>query len=210
MLETLGTFIIHLISTLGYGGIFLLMTLESALIPIPSEVTMPFSGSLIVLGVFRFWPVVLIGTLGNLVGSLLAYWLGAWGQDTFVRKLIKKYGKYLLISEHEYDTSERWFRTHGELIVLASRVLPILRTFISLPAGIAKMHLAKFIIYTTVGSLIWSYVLTSIGVVLGNNWSTLQVYFHKFDLVIVILGVIACAWYIRRKWKQLHHHNPND
>lgn len=205
MLELIGSTIIRFIDTLGYFGVFLLMTLESALIPIPSEITMPFSGSLVVLGTFNFWIVVLVGTIGNLVGSLLAYWLGWWGGETVVRTVIVKYGKYFLISEHEYDQSERWFRKHGEIIVFVSRILPILRTFISLPAGVAKMKLVKFIIYTTIGSLIWAYFLTSIGVVLGNNWESLQVYFHKFDLVIVAAGIIAVIWYIRHKWKRFHH-----
>jgi len=178
------------------------MTLESALIPIPSEVTMPFSGSLVALGTFNFWLVVLFGTLGNLFGSLLAYWLGWWGEAAVVRSLITKYGKYLLISEHEYDTSERWFASHGELIVLASRVLPVLRTFISLPAGVAKMNLKKFIAYTVIGCFVWSIVLTQIGVMLGKNWPTLQVYFHKFDAVIVVVCVAVVAWYV---WHKLKH-----
>lgn len=205
MLEIIGSTIIRFIQTAGYFGIFLLMTLESALIPIPSEITMPFSGSLVVLGTFNFWIVVLVGTIGNLVGSLLAYWLGWWGGETVVRTVIVKYGKYLLISEHEYDQSERWFRKHGEIIVFVSRILPILRTFISLPAGVAKMKLVKFIAYTTIGSLIWAYFLTTIGVVLGNNWESLQVYFHKFDLVIVAAGIIFVAWYIHHKWKRFKH-----
>ncbi len=182
------------------------MTLESALIPIPSEVTMPFSGSLAAAGKFNFWLIVAAGTLGNLVGSMLAYFLGAWGQEAVVRKVIIKYGKYFLISEHEYDHSERWFRKHGEIIVFVSRVLPIVRTFISLPAGVAKMNLTKFIIYTTVGSLIWSYLLTNIGIMLGNNWQSLEVYFRKFDLVIVALLLGAIFFYVRRKLK--HFRRP--
>lgn len=203
MVEVLGGYIIHLISTLGYAGIFVLMTLESALIPIPSEVTMPFSGSLVALGQFNFWLVVIVGTLGNLFGSLLAYWLGWWGEDAVVRQVITKYGKYVLISEHEYDHAERWFRNHGELVVFLSRVLPVLRTFISLPAGVSRMKLHKFITYTVVGCFIWSVVLTEIGVVLGSHWNTLGVYFHKFDLVIVIACVLVVAWYVWRKLKHL-------
>lgn len=179
------------------------MTLESALIPIPSEVTMPFSGSLIAMGRFNFWLVVLTGTLGNLVGSLLAYWLGAWGQEAVVRKVIMKYGKYFLVSEHEYDQSERWFRRHGEPIVFFSRILPVLRTFISLPAGIAKMNLTKFCIYTTVGSFLWSVLLTYIGVILGHNWQSLEAYFRKFDIVIVILGMATVVWYVKGKIKRI-------
>ena len=201
MVELVGSWIIHLIATLGYFGVFFLMTLESALIPIPSEITMPFSGSLVATGIFNFWLVVLIGTLGNLTGSLLSYWLGWWGQETVVRKLIVKYGKYFLISEHEYDHSERWFRNHGELIVLASRVLPVLRTFISLPAGVAKMNRTKFISYTVVGCFVWSLVLTQVGVVLGQHWNTIGVYFHKFDIVIVVGCVVVVAWYVYKKLK---------
>jgi len=206
MVELIGSWIIHLIATLGYFGVFFLMTLESALIPIPSEVTMPFSGSLVASGIFNFWLVVLVGTLGNLTGSLLAYWLGWWGQETVVRKLIVKYGKYILISEHEYDQSERWFRNHGELIVLASRVLPVLRTFISLPAGVARMNKTKFISYTVVGCFVWSLVLTQLGVVLGQHWNTIGVYFHKFDIVIVVLVLLAVVLYVVRKLK--HFRKP--
>jgi membrane protein DedA with SNARE-associated domain len=203
MIELIGSWIIHFISSLGYVGVFILMTLESACIPIPSEVTMPFSGSLIASGRFDLWILVMVGTIGNLTGSLLAYWLGAWGQETVVRKVIVKYGKYLLISEHEYDRSERWFRNHGEFVVFGSRVLPIVRTFISLPAGVAKMNLTKFIVYTTVGSLIWTFVLTNIGVMLGANWPSLEGYFRKFDVVIAVACVALVAWYISRKVKHI-------
>ncbi len=204
MLEIIGAYIVHFISATGYFGIFILMTLESALVPIPSEVTMPFSGSLVNLGQFNFWFVVLAGTLGNLVGSLLAYFLGAWGQEAVVRKVIIKYGKYLLISEHEYDTGERWFRNHGQAIVFISRVMPIIRTYISLPAGVAKMKLTNFVILTTAGSFIWSFILTNIGVMLGKNWDVIGGYFHKFDIVIAVVLVIITLWYVRRKLQHLH------
>ena len=208
MVELIGGWIVHFIATLGYFGVFLLMTLESALIPIPSEVTMPFAGSLVALGKFNFWAVIAVGTMGNLVGSLLAYWLGWWGQEAVVRKLIIKYGKYLLISENEYDRSERWFRNHGEFVVFLSRVLPVLRTFISLPAGVAKMKFKKFIAYTVIGCFVWSYVLTQIGVMLGNNWSSLEGYFRKFDLAIVVVFVLLVVWYIWHKLKHLRHQSP--
>lgn len=203
MIELIGSWIIHFISTLGYFGVFILMTLESACIPIPSEVTMPFSGSLIASGRFDFWILIIVGTVGNLIGSLLAYWLGAWGQEAVVRKVIVKYGKYLLISEHEYDQSERWFRNHGEIVVFVSRILPVIRTFISLPAGVAKMNLTRFIVYTSVGSFIWSFILTSIGVTLGANWKSLQGYFRKFDVIIMVACFAVVAWYIWHKFKRI-------
>lgn len=204
MLEIIGSYIINFISATGYFGIFLLMTLESALVPVPSEVTMPFSGSLVNLGQFNFWFVVLAGTLGNLFGSLLAFALGWWGQEAVVRKIIVKYGKYMLITENEYDKGERWFRNHGEPIVFISRILPIVRTYISLPAGVAKMGITKFIILTTVGSFIWSFLLTNVGVMLGKNWETIGGYFHKFDVVIMAGLIVIALWYLRRKLRHLH------
>lgn len=201
MLEILGSFIINLISQTGYVGIFLLMLVESALIPIPSEVTMPFAGSLIVTGKFALLPVVLAGTLGNLIGSLLAYALGFWGQEAVVRKVIKKYGKFILVSEHEYDHAEQWFRKHGELIVLLSRVLPAIRTFISLPAGVAHMNLQKFVTYTVLGCFAWSLALTWVGVKLGERWETIGIYFHRFDALILFLLLIAVFYYLNRKLK---------
>ncbi len=175
------------------------MLIESALIPMPSEVTMPFSGFLVNTGKFNLWFIVLAGTAGNLVGSLLAYILGYYGEDLFVRKFIRKYGKFVMISEHEYDRSERWFRKYGELIVFVSRLLPAVRTYISLPAGIAKMNIMKFTVYTTIGSFLWSLILTYIGVVLGSKWHTIGSFFHAFDAIIVVVGLLFVFWYVRRK-----------
>lgn len=202
MLELLASWIINFISTSGYIGVFFLMLIESALIPMPSEVTMPFSGFLVTQGKFNFWLIVFAGTLGNLLGSIAAYALGFWGEDHVVRLLIRKYGKYILISEHEYERSERWFRKYGELIVFTSRLLPAVRTYISLPAGIAKMNLTKFVLYTTLGSFIWSLILAYIGVILGSRWTSLSFLFHAFDAIIVIAAVIMLGWYIRRKIKR--------
>lgn len=202
MVEFLGSIIINLISTTGYFGIFLLMTLESALIPIPSEVTMPFAGSLAALGKFDFLIVVLAGTLGNLVGSLLAYALGYWGEENVVRLVIRKYGKYFLLSEHEFEKSQKSFDKYGEMIVFLSRLMPVLRTFISLPAGIAKMKLSKFISYTLAGSFLWSLLLAYIGLTLGQKWNLLEVYFRKFDvLIVVVLGGLVLFYFYHRYQK---------
>ncbi len=203
MLEFLGGIIISIISSTGYGGVFILMTLESALIPIPSEVTMPFSGSLAAQGRFGLLALALVGALGNLFGSLLAYALGFWGQENVVRVVIKKYGKYLLISEHEFDRAEKWFLKYGDIIIFLSRLLPVVRTFISLPAGIARMNLTKFIIYTVVGSFFWSLLLAYVGMTLGQNWQTLEVYFRRFDVVIVFVLILTAALYLFHKYKQL-------
>jgi len=209
MIEFLGEFIIDYISKAGYPAVFLLMTLESALIPIPSEITMPFAGFLVSLGKLNFWLVVLMGAVGNLVGSLAAYALGYWGQEKVARNLIKKYGKYALITYHEVETAEKWFRQRGELIAFGSRLLPAVRTFISLPAGFAQMNIIKFSIYTFLGSFIWSAFLTYLGVVLGENWTKLQTYFHKFDFLIVGLGLALAAFYIYYKMKKLKEEKEN-
>ena len=203
LITTLTHFIISFIQSTGYGGVFLLMAAESALIPIPSEVTMPFAGYLASLNHFNIFLIIFLGAVANLVGSLLAYALGYWGEDHLIRGLIKKYGKYLLISEHEYDRSEKWFRQYGEKIVFFSRVLPIVRTFISLPAGISKMNIWLFSAYTFVGSLIWSAFLTYIGFSLGKNWHSIEGVYRKFEYAIVaVLGVLL-IYFIYHKVKSV-------
>ncbi len=198
ILAWLSSIIISVISTTGYAGIFFLMLLESACIPIPSEVIMPFAGFLVWDGRFGFLPVVLWGALGNLAGSILAYWVGAWGG----RRLIEKYGKYFLISSHDLTLAENWFVKYGQAAVLISRVLPVVRTFISLPAGIARMPFKKFCAYTFLGSLPWCFVLAYAGLAAGENWDFLKVYFHKFDLAIGALIIIFIVWWVWRHLKQ--------
>ena len=185
-----------LITNYGLLAVFLLMTAESALIPIPSEITMPFAGFLAGRGVFDFWTVVAVGAAGNLVGSLLAYWLGYKKGEDWVRLAIRKWGKWLLIRESEYDKSKAWYQKYGQGITFASRLLPIVRTFISLPAGIARMNLTLFSALTFIGSLFWSAVLAYVGLKLGENWLSIEPYFRKFQFVIVVLGAAAVVFYI--------------
>jgi len=199
IITLLTSIIISLISSTGYIGIFILMAAESALIPIPSEITMTFAGYLASVNRFNIYLVIFIGAFANLFGSWLAYWLGRWGQETVVRKIIRKYGKYMLITENEYDRSERWFRKYGEKITFFSRILPVIRTFISLPAGIAAMNFWRFTVFTFIGSLIWSAFLTYIGFVLGKNWNSLHPYYQKFEYVIVFGIVILVAYYLIHK-----------
>jgi len=180
----------------GLVAIFVLMTAESALIPIPSEITMPFGGFLAGRGVVPFWSVVFIGALGNLLGSLLAYYLGYLKGEGWVRIAIRKWGKWLLIREEEFDKSKEWFAKYGQGITFASRLLPIVRTFISLPAGIAKMNLPFFAILTFIGSFLWSGVLAFVGLKLGENWLAIEPIFRKFQFIIILLGVSAFGLYI--------------
>lgn len=198
MIEQLGGFIIHLISTTGYAGIFILMAAESALIPIPSEITMPFAGFLASQGKLAFIYIVLVGTLANLAGSLLAYYIGYLLEETVLLGLIKKYGKFILLSEHEYRRAEGWFKKYGDKVIFISRLLPGVRTVISLPAGMFEMDIKKFVIYTTLGCLVWSALLTYIGLVLGKNWNSLEPYYRKFEIVIVVFIVVAVLVYIEK------------
>ncbi len=195
--------IINFISQTGYWGIFVLMAAESALIPIPSEVTMPFSGYLASIGKFNIYIIVVVGAFANLAGSLLAYWLGKWGQEAVVIRFIERYGKFFLISVEEFHRSERWFRTYGQKIVFFSRILPIIRTFISLPAGIAEMNIWKFSFLTLLGSLIWSAFLTYIGFALGKNWNSIEIYYRKFEYVIVFLVLAAGLYYLIHKIRKV-------
>lgn len=201
MLELIGGYIIAVIENTGYFGIFLLMALESALIPIPSEITMPFAGFLAAQGKLSIIAVVLAGAIGNLAGSLAAYWLGFWGQEAVVRKLIRRFGKYILVTEEEYDKGERWFKKHGDSIAFFSRLLPAVRTFISLPLGVAKVDLGRFLFYTFTGSLIWSAFLTYIGVILQDNWVNIEHYFRQFEIVLAVLGVLLVLFYVNHKLK---------
>jgi|SRR3989344_2345437 len=187
--------VVNFISSAGYFGVTVLMALESALIPIPSEIIMPFSGFLVWEGRFSFAAVVLWGTFGNLVGSLAAYFLGFYGG----RPLLEKYGKYVLISRDEIDGADRWFRKYGAASIFFSRLLPVVRTFVSLPAGVAKMPLVKFCLYTFLGSLPWSFVLTYAGVIMGENWKNLESYFRKFDWAILIIIILMFGWYLYAK-----------
>lgn len=205
IISYLTNLIISVISSTGYLGIFLLMTAESALIPIPSEITMTFAGYLASAGKFNLVIVIFVGAFANLAGSWLAYWLGWWGEKHVVLALIKKYGKYMLISVDEFERSEKWFRKYGEKITFFSRVLPVVRTFISLPAGIARMNFWKFSVFTFIGSLIWSALLTYIGYVLGKNWNSLHGYYQKFEYVIVGAGVLLVGYYIYHKVMKLRH-----
>ncbi|MDH7476583.1 MAG: DedA family protein [Microgenomates group bacterium] len=203
LINFLSQIIIFLINKTGYWGIFILMAAESALIPIPSEITMPFSGYLSSVGRFNLYLVILVGAAANLFGSILAYWLGLWGQEAVVRKLIKKYGKYILVSEHEFNRSEKWFRKYGEKIVFFSRILPVVRTFISLPAGIAAMNFWKFCGLTFIGSLIWSAFLTYIGFILGKNWHSIEIYYRRFEFLVVFCFLAAFIYFIAHKIKSI-------
>jgi membrane protein DedA with SNARE-associated domain len=184
-----------------------LMAIESACIPLPSEIIMPFAGVLtaatLVNGVaqaarFNLVLVGLAGALGCLIGSVVAYWIGVWGGRPF----IERYGKYVLISKHDMDTADRFFTKYGQAAIFISRLLPIVRTFISLPAGICRMPFPKFCLYTFLGSVPWCIALAWVGRILGQNWKSLEGYFRKGDVVIGIVILAGLFLFFYRHFRR--------
>lgn len=201
IIEILSGFIVATISLMGYSGVVLLMAIESACIPLPSEIIMPFAGYLVSTGQMNLWLVGVAGAVGCVLGSMVAYWAGMYGGRPFV----EKYGRYVLVSRHDLDMADRWFANYGEIIIFVSRLLPAIRTFIAFPAGVARMNVKRFIIYTFAGSLPWCLGLAYIGQLLGEKWNkddTLKTWFHRFDFVIGIVGVLLAGWWI---WRHVGH-----
>ena len=197
ILSTVANWIMGVISSLNYGGVIILMAINSANVPIPSEVIMPFSGFLVAQGTMNLWLVGIAGAVGCVIGSVFSYYLGYLGG----RPLIEKYGKYILISHHDLNIADKWFGKYGEITVFFGRFVPVVTTFISFPAGIARMKLSKFIIYSFLGSLVWATFLAFIGKKLGDNWERLRGYFHSFDWIILVFIAAGIVWWVWRHSK---------
>jgi len=189
--------IIHIISTLGYAGVGLLMALQTIAIPIPSEVILPFAGFLASEGEFNIFIIAVVGGLGSCIGASIAYYIGYKGG----RPLVEKFGKYILISRHDLDITEKFFARFETPAVFFGQLLPIIRSFIAFAAGIAKADFRKFLIYTFVGSFIWSLGLAYVGRKLGENWGSFKDRLHNFDTAIVIIIVIGIVWWIYRHFR---------
>lgn len=192
----LSRFIIATISRLGYAGIVVTMAIESACIPLPSEIIMPFSGYLVLSGQFSLLGVTLAGTIGNVLGSLVAYYAGVYGGRPFV----ERYGPYVLLRHEDLDRADRWFARYGQWAVLIGRLLPVIRTFISLPAGISRMPVGRFIVYTFIGAFPFCWLLAYIGIVMGEHWGELREYFHQIDAVIGVALAALLAYFVYAHW----------
>ncbi len=197
IIEPIGAWVMSTISSLGYWGIVVTMGIESACMPLPSEIIMPFAGYLVSTGRFSLFWVSVAGAFGCVLGSVAAYWAGVWGGRPF----IEKFGKYVLLSKKDLDVADRWFRKYGDWAIFFSRLMPIVRTFISLPAGIARMNFPRFVLYTFIGSFPWCFALAYIGKVLGENWHSIKGYFRGADVIIVVIIVLAIALYLYRHLK---------
>lgn len=200
ILAALHHFVVTVISTLGYPGVALLMAIESACIPLPSELIMPYAGFLVHEGRFNLWLAALAGAIGCNLGSVVAYEIGYYGG----RPLVQRFGRIIWLSQHELDMADRLFQRHGAITILISRMLPVIRTFIALPAGVARMPRAKFHVYTFIGSFPWCLGLAYVGLLLGEQWDKdprLKMWFHRFDAVILAVLVIGTIWFFWTRWK---------
>lgn len=195
-LGSVGQIITSAISHAGYAGVFVLMAIESACIPIPSEIIMTFSGYLVYLGRFQLEWVAVAGALGCNAGSIVAYAVGAYGG----RPLAERYGRFLLITRRDLEMADRWFDRYGSSAVFVARLLPVVRTFIALPAGVARMNFLRFNIYTFLGSLPWCWALAYAGMKLGAHWEAIGPYFHRFDAWFLAAIGAAFVWFIYHRW----------
>jgi len=197
----LSAFILATISGLGYGGIVLCMAIESACIPLPSEIIMPFSGYLVTTGRFTLWGVAVAGAVGNVLGSWAAYWAGMKSGRAAAQGL----ARFRLIRIEEYDRAEAWLRKHGLKVAFWTRLLPIVRTFVSLPAGAARVPFGRFTLYTFLGSLPWSFALAYVGVLFRENWEKIKTFWHGFDLAVVIGLLLLFALFLRQHFRGSRH-----
>lgn len=195
--EALVNFIVDFIDSTGYISVVFLMVLESMFMPVPSEAVMPFAGFLIVEGKFSFQLVIFFSTLGSVIGSLISYYIGAWGGRPF----IEKYGRYFLIDKHHLALTERYFARRGDLTIFICRFVPVVRHLISIPAGLGKMNLLKFMLFTILGAGMWNAFLTYVGYVLKNNWTKIMEYSHIVDIAVLAAIVIVIIYYGYRFYK---------
>jgi membrane protein DedA with SNARE-associated domain len=194
IITVVGVWVKHGISVLGYPGVVAMMGIESACIPLPSEIILPFSGYLVAENVFNVHLASLSGALGCAVGSAVAYYAGMKGGRPF----LERYGKYLLVRKRDIDRADHWFDKYGESVVFFSRLLPVVRTFISFPAGVSQMNFGRFLFYSFIGSVPWCYFLVYVGMKVGQNLDVLRPYFHKADAaigVIVALGIVVFIYH---------------
>lgn len=200
--EALLSFIENAYIAMGWPGVIVLSAIESACIPLPSEIIMPLSGWMLIkeqgLSVWYTLVAAAAGGLGNTLGSLVAYWVGIKGG----RRLLERYGKFILVSHHDLERADNWFGKYGQSTVFFSRLLPVVRTFISLPAGISRMPLVKFTIYTFIGSFIWSWGLAYGGFLLGQHWEDLRSAMRPFDIPIIVIVVALVAFFVYRRVRQ--------
>lgn len=196
LLDGIKIWVEGIISSMGYPGLYLVMFLENVFPPIPSEVVLPLAGSLTLTGRFSILWITIIGMLGSLTGAFLFYGLGKWLGEERVRKFIGKYGRYALLSVNDFDTSLTWFDKYDDWVIFFSRMVPIVRSLISIPAGIASMSLGKFSIYTILGTALWSFILSYGGRLLGEQWPLIADFINTYQNIVLVIGVLVVVAFI--------------
>lgn len=194
----LGEAIQSVIRTFGYIGIVLVMAAENIFPPIPSELVMPLAGFMAREGTFNIWGVILAGMLGSVIGALVLYYFGAWANETVIRRFLRRWGRYALISEHDLDVSLSYFSRYGEVVIFFGRLIPLVRSLISIPAGMERMPLPKFLFFTVLGTTLWSGFLAGMGWVLQANWELVLDYieqYQRFVLVLIALAVVIFLYF---------------
>ena len=198
------------ITTLGYPGIALVMFAENVFPPIPSELVMPFAGFQVATGEMNFVVVLIAGTIGALLGALVLYYVGLWSNETIVRRFVRRYGRFFLVSEDDIDRALDYFTRYGHVIVFFGRLIPLIRSLISLPAGMNRMPMAKFLLWTTAGTLIWNVLLTVAGMVLAENWQNILGFVDQYEAVMLTLMALALAYFVFTRLRQRRRVGTSD
>ncbi len=204
-MESLGGWIQEFILTVGYAGIVASMAIENIFPPIPSEFILPFGGALSARGEMSFWGIVAAGTVGSVIGAIVLYAVGYIAREAGVRRLVARYGRYVFVSENDLDRASAWFERYGEPIILIGRLIPIIRSIISIPAGYTRMHKGRFLLLTAIGTLLWNLFLTYFGRVLGENWKEISEFTGPYQdatlIVFAVAIVFAIVWRVYRRWR---------
>ncbi|MFC1624826.1 DedA family protein [Patescibacteria group bacterium] len=191
-------FIFEFLGKYGLWAVFAFMFAESSLIPIPSEATMALSGFLSGLGYFNIWSGILVGSLASIMGTMFIYTISYKKGEPWVKKIIKKYGKYIFLHEGDYEKSKEWFSKRSQWLVFIARLTPVIRMFISLPAGVTKMNTTLYLVLVTIAAFIWSSVFSFVGYKLGENWIIIEPFFKKFQILIIVVFILGLIWYLKK------------
>ena len=205
LLEQIGGWIESLIAAIGYPGIVLAMALENIFPPIPSEAVLPFAGALSAKGEMDFWGAVAAGTAGSLIGAIVLYAIGYFAREAGVRRIVEAYGKYVFVSEKDLDRAAAWFERYGEAIIFFGRLIPLIRSIVSVPAGYTRMNIVRFLVYTTLGTTLWNLILTYAGRVLGENWADISEMMAPYEngaLILMGLAVVAFVVWRAVRWRR--------
>lgn len=198
LFERLSELFTAIIASSGYLGVFVLMALESMVAPVPSELVMPFAGFLVADGKLNLWLVIVVSTLASIAGSLISYAIAYFGE----KELIHKFGRFVFLDKDELGWTEKWFKKQGSITILISRFIPVVRHLISIPAGLGKMNLKRFVVYTAVGATAWNTFLLWVGMQLRERWEIVRKYSSQLDVLVVAVIIVAVAYYAYRRWKR--------